>query len=315
MNQLEKHFTALVGVTEASALACFPFIGKKDSYEADRVAVNAMRSSFKKLPIDVRIAIGEGERDKAPRLYTGEKLGDSSSSLKIDVAVDPLEGTTLCAYGKAGSLSVMAIALRDNLFMAPDVYMDKIACGKEAKDKIDLKAPVQNNIKEVAQALGKSQKEIKVGVLDRPRHKDLISDILKTGASVSLVEDGDVALALNTAFSSPSLDLLMGIGGAPEGVLAASGLKNLAGGFQGQFIFKDKEEEERALKVGMKNLNQVWERDELVKGETLFCATGVTSGDLVEGIKKEADYFLTQSLILAPFSQKKINSKKEKFEN
>ena len=312
MNQLEKHFTSLIDVTEASALACFPLIGKEDAYEADRVAVDAMRSSFEKLPIDVRIAIGEGERDKAPRLYTGEKLGDSSSSLKIDVAVDPLEGTTLCAYGKAGSLSVMAIALRDHLFMAPDVYMDKIACGKEAKDKIDLKAPVQNNIKEVALALGKSQKEIKVGVLDRPRHKKLISDILKTGASVSLVEDGDVALALNTAFSSPALDLLVGIGGAPEGVLAASGLKNLSGGFQGQFIFKDKEEEERALKVGMKNLNQVWERDELVKGETLFCATGVTSGDLVEGIKEEADYFLIQSLILAPLFQKKINSKKKK---
>ena len=310
MKGLEKYFTPLIGVTEASALACFDHIGKGNAYEADKVAVDAMRGAFNQLPLEVRVAIGEGERDKAPRLYTGEILGDSLSSLKIDVAVDPLEGTTLCANGDEGALSVMAVTLRGNLFMAPDIYMKKIACGKEARRKIDLKAPAQKNIYEVAKALGKSPKNITVGVLNRPRHKELIADILKTGASLSLVEDGDVAMALNTCFSASPLDLLLGTGGAPEGVLAASGLKNLQGGFQGQFVFKDKEEEERALKVGMKELHKIWERDELVKGETLFCATGVTSGDLVHGIKQEKNNFVLQSLVLSPSSQSKVVSKK-----
>ena len=310
MKQLEKHFAPLIAVAESSAIACFSYIGKGDAHEADRVAVDAMRDAFNKLPLDIRIAIGEGERDKAPRLYTGELLGDSSSSLKIDVAVDPLEGTSLCAHGKEGSLSVMAITLRGNLFVAPDVYMNKIACGKEARDKIDLKASVQDNINSVAKALGKPIKDITVGVLDRTRHKQIMEDVKKTGASLFLVEDGDVALALNTCLDSSPLDLLLGTGGAPEGVLAASGLKNLEGGFQGQFIFKDKEEEERALKVGMKDLHKIWERDELVKGETLFCATGVTSGDLVEGVKKENGKFITQSLILSSFLQSKISSQR-----
>ena len=303
INFLESYFLQLASITEKSAFSCFPFIGKGDSYGADEQAVKAMREAFQSLPIDFRIVIGEGERDKAPRLYTGEKLGDDKSSLKIDVAVDPLEGTSICANGGEGALSVMAIAKRDHLFMAPDIYMKKIACGSQAKNVIDLELSATENIQKVAQALGKSPENIKVGVLNRSRHQELISEIRKTGSSVYLVEDGDVALALNTVLNQASLDLLMGVGGAPEGVLAAVGLKCLGGGFQGQLVFQTKEEEERALKAGVKDLHKVLNQDEVVQGECAFFATGVTSGSLLKGFEKTSTGFITHSLILAKNSQ------------
>ena len=296
MNFPEDYILRLVGVTEAGALACFPLIGKGDGEKADRMAVDAMRAAFQGLPMDIRIVIGEGERDKAPRLYTGEKLGDLQSSLKVDVAVDPLEGTSLCARGEGGALSVMALAPRGALFMAPDIYMKKIACGPKAAKAINLKACTRENILAVASALGKKPEDMTVGVLNRSRHEEMIAEIRGTGASVYLVGDGDVALALNTVFSS--LDLLMGTGGAPEGVLAAVALKCLGGGFQGQLVFKDEEEKQRALNTGVKDLHKIWNQDELVREEGVFCATGVTTGSLLKGIQKGKTGFIAHSLIL-----------------
>ena len=295
---LENHILSFVQVTEQSALACYPLIGKGDSKGADQLAVDAMRTAFNKLSMDIQIVIGEGERDQAPRLYTGEKLGDKNSSLKLDVAVDPLEGTTLCAEARAGSLSVMAVSLRAQLFKAPDIYMKKIACGPKAKEFIDLKAEPKQNISLTAKALGKSPKEMTVGVLNRSRHKELIEQIKETGAGIKLVGDGDVALALETALDSSSVDLLMGTGGAPEGVLAASALKCMGGGFQGQLVYNNEEERERTKKVGLKDLDKIWTRDELVSGEVVFIATGITSGNLLEGVKKETTSYSTQTLIL-----------------
>ena len=266
--------------------------------EADQAAVLAMRSAFNKLSLSIRIVIGEGERDKAPRLYSGEQLGDSEASFKIDAAVDPLEGTTLCAHGKPGALSVMALGEKGNVLKAPDIYMKKIACGPKGKGVLHLEAKVSENLTNLSQALEKPLKLLTVGVLNRQRHENLIDEIRKTGARVQLVEDGDVALALNTALDSSHLDLLMGTGGAPEGVLAASGLKCLGGDFQGQLIFKDKEEEERALKAGVKDLHKIWLSEELVKEETFFCATGVTTGDLLSGLKETSFGFVSHSLIL-----------------
>ena len=302
----DDYLLNFTGVAEACARACFPLIGRGDGMKADRAAVDAMRSAFQELSADIRIVIGEGERDKAPRLYTGEKLGDSRSPLKLDAAVDPLEGTSLCARGEPGTLSVLAVAPRGSLFMAPDIYMKKIACNPKARKAVDLRASARENISAVADALEKKPEELKVGVLNRPRHEGLIAEIRETGASIHLVEDGDVALALNTVFSS--LDLLMGTGGAPEGVLAAVGLKCLGGGFQGQLVFKNEEEQQRALNVGVKDLHKVWDRDELVREEALFCATGVTTGPLLKGVENSKAGFVTHSLILTSRSTKKLTN-------
>lgn len=306
---LEKHILSFAQVTEQAALACYPLIGQGEAILADQEAVSAMRSAFNRLSMDIQIVIGEGERDKAPRLYTGEKLGDSKASLKLDVAVDPLEGTSLCAEGGAGSLSVMAVAKRGQLFKAPDIYMKKIACGPLAKEVIDLSAEPQKNITLTAKALGKKPEDITVGVLNRSRHKELISQIRETKARIRLLGDGDVTLAIETALADSSLDLLMGTGGAPEGVLAASALKCLGGGFQGQLLYKDEEERQRAKKVGVQDLDKIWTRDDLVSGESLFFATGVTSGVLLEGVKKTDDFYSTHTLILTSQNQRKIKNR------
>ena len=296
----------IVEVTEKAALNCFHLIGKGDGQEADRLAVEAMRGAFQQLPMDIQVVIGEGERDQAPRLYTGERLGDEQSRIKIDTAVDPLEGTSICAKGEPGALSVMALAPRGALFKAPDIYMRKIACGPKAEKIIDLQSSPRKNIQAVAEALEKRPEEIKVGVLNRPRHDDLIAEIRQTGASIHLVDDGDVTLALNTVFSS--LDLLMGTGGSPEGVLSAVALRCLGGGFQGQLVFGNEEEKQRALKAGVKDLHKVWKRDELVREDSLFCATGVTSGPLLKGIEKSKTGFITHSLILTPRFKKELTN-------
>ena len=264
------------------------------------------------MPVDIQVVIGEGERDKAPRLFTGEMLGDQSSQFKIDVAVDPLEGTNLCAQNKPGSLAVMSLSLRGELFKAPDIYMKKIACGPKAKGKIDLAKDTKTNILNVAKALGKLPKDITVGVLKRDRHKTLIEEIKATKASVHLVDDGDVALALATALEDFQMDLLMGTGGAPEGVLAASALKCLDGDFQGQLVYKDEEERQRAKKAGVKDLDKILKRDEMVSGDCFFYATGVTKGPLLEGIVSSEHYWETHSLVLGNNFSKKIHTKYSK---
>ena len=308
MMRIEDHILSFARITEKAALACYPLIGKGDSMGADALAVSAMRESFNKLPMDILIVIGEGERDQAPRLYTGEQLGKQDSPFKVDVAVDPLEGTALCAEARSGALSVMAVSARGQLFKAPDIYMKKIACGPQAKGLIDLNAKPQENISVTAKALGKSPQEITVGVLNRPRHKELIQQIRESGAGIQLLGDGDVALALGTALDSSPLDLLMGTGGAPEGVLAASALKSLGGGFQGQLLYKNEEERAKAKKAGVKDLDRIWDRDELISGASVFFATGVTSGSLLSGITKSADSYWTHTLILSSKGRQELKT-------
>ena len=303
---MENRLLSFAGITEKTALACYPLIGQGDSMGADQLAVSAMRAGFNKLPVDIQIVIGEGERDQAPRLYSGELLGDQNSSVKLDIAVDPLEGTALCAEARPGALSVMAVAQRGELFKAPDIYMKKIACGPQAKEAIDLQAPVKDNILRTAKALGKAVEEITVGVLDRPRHKQLIQEIRETKARIKLAGDGDIALSLETALDGYSLDLLMGTGGAPEGVLSAAALKCLKGGFQAQLVYKDEKERQRAEKAGVQGLDKIWDRDELARGKAYFFATGVTTGPFLEGVKKEGSFCQTHSLLLTPKSQRKI---------
>ena len=305
---LENHILSLAQVTEQTALACYPMIGRGDPMGADQAAVSAMREAFNKLPMDIHVVIGEGERDQAPRLYTGEKLGDENSPLKVDVAVDPLEGTTICAEARSGSLSVMAVSLRGGLFKAPDIYMNKIACGPKAREYINLNAEPEQNIALTAKALGKRPEEITVGVLNRSRHEKLIQQIRESQARVQLLGDGDVSLALETALDSSPIDLLMGTGGAPEGVLAASALKCLGGEFQGQLLYKNEDERQRAKQVGVPDLDKVWSRDELVSGEVLFFATGVTSGSLLDGVKKEVNSYVTQTLILSSKGKKELKT-------
>ena len=306
---MESSLLSFVDITEKTAVACYPLIGHGNSNGADQLAVSAMRTAFNKLPADIQIVIGEGERDQAPRLYTGEWLGDQNSSIKWDIAVDPLEGTALCAEDRPGALSVMAVAQRGELFKAPDIYMKKLACGPKAKEAIDLQASVKDNILCSAKALGKKPDEITVGVLDRPRHKQLIQEIREAKARIKLVGDGDVALSLETALEAYSLDLLMGIGGAPEGVLSAVALKCLKGGFQAQLVYKDEQERQRAEKAGVRELDKIWDRDELVRGSACFFATGVTTGPFLEGVKKENNICQTHSLVLTPSSQREIKRK------
>ena len=300
---------SFVGITEKAALACYPLIGQGDSKGADQLAVSSMRTAFNEMPVDIQIVIGEGERDHAPRLYTGEQLGDQNSQIKLDIAVDPLEGTSLCAEARSGALAVMAMAQRGQLFKAPDIYMKKLACGPKAKTAIDLNSSAKDNIFQVAKALNKKPEEVTVGVLDRPRHKQLIQEIRETKARIKLVGDGDIALALETALPSFALDLLMGIGGAPEGVLSAVALKCLKGGFQAQLVYKNEEERKRAEKAGVQELDKVWDRDELARGPACFFATGVTTGHLLEGVKKEKDICWAHSLILTPEGQREIKHK------
>ena len=305
---MKNDLLAFASVTEKSALACLPFIGRGQAKAADQAAVDAMREAFNSLPMHIRIVIGEGERDKAPRLFSGEELGNLQSSLKRDAAVDPLEGTALCAGGKPGALSVIAAGPRGALLKAPDIYMQKIACGPQGKGAVHLDASPEDNLKNLSTALGKPLKALTVGVLDRPRHKTLTEAIYKAGARVFLAEDGDVALALNTAFRSSPIDLLMGTGGAPEGVLAAAALKCLNGEFQGRLVFRNKEEEERAGKAGLKDLHKIWTIESSTGessagessngGKLLFCASGVTSGDLLPGIETGKDFYAVHSLLL-----------------
>ena len=289
---------SFVKVTQKAALASYPSIGKGDSKQSDQLAVSAMREAFNNLDMDISIVIGEGERDQAPRLYTGEQLGDPQSSSKWDVAVDPLEGTNLCAKALPGAIAVMAVGPRNTLFKAPDIYMKKIACGPKAKNSIDLQAPVKQNLQKTAQALGKKIQELKVGVLDRPRHKQLIQDIQTENAKIYLVDDGDIALSLQVFYGQ--LDLLMGTGGAPEGVLSAVAGKCLDGYFQGQLVYQNSEERERANSVGVQELDKVWNQDELVKAPSYFIATGITTGDILEGVKKEKNLYSLHSVVLSP---------------
>ncbi|HEX4926032.1 MAG TPA: class II fructose-bisphosphatase [Bdellovibrionales bacterium] len=275
-----------VRITEAAALACAHLMGRGDSKAADQAAVDAMRRAFDSVHINGTVVIGEGERDEAPMLYIGEKVGfREDGAPKIDIALDPLEGTDICAKGGVGALSVIAVANEGDFLHAPDTYMDKIAVGPAGKGHIDITAPVETNVRNVAKALGKSVQELTVMILDRPRHEKLIAQVRALGARIRLIGDGDVSAALATALPDSGIDLLMGIGGAPEGVISAAALKCMEGDFQGRLVFRNEDEKARARKMGITDLEKVYTLTELARGEVMFCATGVTDGPLLRGVR------------------------------
>ncbi len=290
-------FSLLLNITRSSALACYEHIGRGEAKSADQSAVDAMRQAFQSMPIKGRVVIGEGERDQAPMLYIGEKVGMwKEAHPACDIAVDPLEGTNLCARGEGGAISVLSLSEKGGLLSAPDIYMEKIACGPKAKECIDLKQSAEKNIKAVAQALNKKISEIKVVILNRARHKNLIQSVYGAGACVLLIEDGDLSASILTAMGK--VDLMMGTGGAPEGVLSASALKCLGGGFQGRLVFQNEEEKTRAKKMGLSQMDKVYDRDEIAKGPQLFCATGVTDGVMLKGVTKTEQSIQTESLYI-----------------
>jgi fructose-1,6-bisphosphatase II len=275
-----------VRITEAAALASSKWMGRGDEKAADQAAVDAMRNAFNSVRISGTVVIGEGERDEAPMLYIGEQVGlGGDDAPEIDIALDPLEGTTICATGGVGAISVIAVAEKGCFLHAPDTYMDKIACGPEARGKIDLDAPVEDNIRNVARALGKDISEVTVVIMNRPRHDDLIRKVRTLGARIQLIGDGDVSAAVATATGDSGIDMLIGIGGAPEGVISAAAMKCLGGDFQGRLKFRNDGERARATKMGLKDLDKKFTLDELAKGSVMFCATGITTGPLLKGVR------------------------------
>lgn len=290
----------LARVTEAAALSAGKFLGKGDKNAADGAAVDAMRRMFDTVEIDGEVVIGEGEIDEAPMLYIGEHIGKEGKGYdQVDIAVDPLDGTTSIANGTSNAIAVVAVAPKGCLLNAPDVYMEKIACGPKAKGCIELDAPTCENIEKVAKALNKNVEDITVAVLDRPRHEKIISEIIECGARIKRISDGDIVAAIETCFEDSGVDLVIGIGGAPEGVITASALKCLGGDFQGRLHPTDDAQKERCKKLNS-DLNKIYHIDDLVKGnDTIFSATGVSKGEVLDGVKyKENNVATTQSLVL-----------------
>jgi fructose-1,6-bisphosphatase II / sedoheptulose-1,7-bisphosphatase len=290
----------MVRVTEAAAIAAAKLIGRGDEKAADHAAVEAMRLAFDELDIDGTVVIGEGERDEAPMLYIGEKVGGAQGTgPKIDIALDPLEGTTITAKAGPNALAVLACAEEGNLLNAPDVYMDKLAVGPGyAEGIISLDKSPTENIKAVAAAKGVEPGDISVCVLDRPRHADLIAELRSLGCGVVLIGDGDVAGVIAVTNEDTGIDMYMGSGGAPEGVLAAAALRCVGGQFNGRLLFRNDDERSRARKWGITDLNKIYTRDELVKGDCIFAATGVTDGSLLDGVHRRKDGTMTTESVV-----------------
>ena len=289
-----------VRVVEAAALAACELVGRGDEKAADQAAVDAMRTGLNQLEIDGMIVIGEGERDEAPMLYIGEKVGTGKGP-KVDIALDPLEGTTLTAKAMANALAVVAFAPGGGLLNAPDTYMDKIAVGPGyAKGVVDLDKSPADNVRALAKAKGVEPSQITACVLDRPRHADIIASLRSVGARVYLISDGDVAGVINTADPETGVDIYIGQGGAPEGVLACAALKCVGGQFQGRLVFRNDDEKARARRLGLKDedFGRKYDLDDLVKGDAVFAATGVTDGALLDGVKVSGGFIRTHSLVM-----------------
>jgi fructose-1,6-bisphosphatase II / sedoheptulose-1,7-bisphosphatase len=290
----------MVRVTEAAAVAASKLIGRGDEKAADHAAVEAMRAALNTLEMDGTVVIGEGERDEAPMLFIGEKVGAAQGrGPKIDIALDPLEGTTITAKAGANALAVLAIAEQGNLLNAPDVYMEKLAVGPGYPEGIiDLRKSPTENVRAVAEAKGVRPNEIIVCVLDRPRHEKLIAELRGLGCGIQLIPDGDVAGVIAVTDPDTTIDLYMGSGGAPEGVLAAAALRCVGGQFQGKLLFRNDDERARAARWGVEDLDRIYNLKELAKGDVIFAATGVTDGSLLEGVKRRKDCITTESVVM-----------------
>lgn len=290
----------MVRVTEAAAIAASTLTGRGDEKAADAAAVDAMRTALNELYMDGTVVIGEGERDEAPMLYIGEKVGSAiGKGPKIDIALDPLEGTTICAKAGPNSLAVLAIAEEGMLLNAPDVYMDKIAVGPGySPDVIDLDKTPTQNIEAIAAQKGVKPSDIIACVLDRPRHEKLIAELRSLGCGVVLIGDGDVAGVIATTDPDTTIDVYMGSGGAPEGVLACAALRCVGGQFKGRLLFRNDDERARAAKWGVTDLDKQYDLTELAKGDCIFAATGVTDGSLLEGVKRRKDKMTTESVVM-----------------
>tara|TARA_B100001123_G_scaffold17794_1_gene20085 strand:- start:223 stop:1170 length:948 start_codon:yes stop_codon:yes gene_type:complete len=303
---------SLIDITSKAAISCYPHLGKGNKTLADKAATDVMRYNLNRLNIEGEVVIGEGELDEAPMLYIGEKLGNNKGQ-KIDIAVDPVEGTNFVAKNLPGAISVLAISEKGNLFKAPETYMNKIAFGQNIpKDVVDLDNTIEKNIKNLSDFKNKKIEEITVCLLDRERHIEIINSLKKIGAKVKLITDGDVAGALLVSDKKYDVDIFMGIGGGPEGVIAASALDAMNCNFQGRFIFKTDKDKARANQMGIKNFNKKYEINEIVKGDSIFCATGITSGYIINGIKFKNNHFHTETLVTHK-SQNLVNKIQKKY--
>ncbi len=310
---LNKKFIDLFHkVSVQAALASYYFVGKKDKIAADKAAVDAMRKELNKIDMKGQIVIGEGELDEAPMLYIGEKLG-SMNGPNLDIAVDPLEGTNFAANNLPGALSVIAVAEKNNLFNAPETYMDKISTNVTEDNIVDLDFSIKKNIYNLSEYKNKKPEDLTACILDRPRHKHIIDELTKLKVKLKLITDGDVSGAILVTNEKFDVDIFLGVGGGPEGVLAASALDAYNCKFQGRFIFETEDDKIRAKKMGVKDLKKKYSLKEIVSGDSIFCATGITSGDLVSGIKIQNDEFISETLITHKSTGlKKIITNKQK---
>ncbi len=288
-----------VRVTEAAALSCARWVGKGDRHAADQAACDAMRRALSDIDISGTIVIGEGERDEAPMLYIGEEVGTGNGP-KVEIAVDPLEGTNLCANGLPNAISVLAAAIvgEGSLMHAPDCYMDKLVVGEPAKGAVDITLPPTANLRAIAKCLGKKVEELIVGVLDRPRHEKLIAEIRRAGARIQLVTDGDITLSIAAIDERSGLDALFGIGGAPEGVITAAAVRAIGGDMQARLVFRNDDERERAQKMVNGDIERVLHVDDLASGNVMFAATGITSGNILRGVHFTSEGAISESIVM-----------------
>jgi fructose-1,6-bisphosphatase class II len=302
-------------VVEQAAIACAHTMGQGDRHKSDQVAVEAMRREMDNVPIDGTIVIGEGERDEAPMLYIGEKVGlangkkgaNSRSYPSIDIAVDPLEGTNLCATGAPNAIAVLAASEKGGLLHAPDLYMEKLVVGPSSKDAVDLDAPVRFNLRAIAQSLGRRVEDLVVIVLDRPRHEELINEIRATGARIRLIGDGDLSAGISAAIQGSGVHAVMGTGGAPEGVLTAAAMRCLNGEIFARLVVSKPEHEERCRAMGITDFKKVYRAKDLASGDRMiFAATGVTDGGLMKGVRFFGDGIRTTSLVMQTYPHHQV---------
>ena len=287
----------LVKVTSRAAINCYQYLGKEDKKLADKAATDSMRNDLNEMEISGEVVIGEGELDEAPMLYIGEKLGKGNGP-NLDIAVDPLEGTNFVAKNLPGAISVLAVSEKGNLFNAPETYMNKFAVGKDVPfDATDIDFPLKKNISNIADAKNKNFNELNVCILDRPRHTNIIDELNSLGVNLKLISDGDICGALMVSDNKYNIDLFLGIGGGPEGVISAAALDSYGCKFQGRFIFETDKDKDRAKKMGIIDYNKKYELSEIVKGDSIFCATGITETEITAAVKKENTKFVTETLV------------------